>query len=92
MPKIQYRGLIRQGLGNPAKSRKAAHALDFVQGIFHLPVRQVEPILHAVDTKRDLCMANLSDFYINSYNIVIILWIVRYESKFCKLLGYMKNT
>lgn len=51
MPEIQYRGLVRQSIGNPAESRKAAHALGFVQGIFHLPVEQVEPILQAVDAK-----------------------------------------
>ena len=51
MTEIQYRGLARQSIGNPAKSRKPAHALDLVQGISHLPVRQVEPVLQAVDAK-----------------------------------------
>ena len=51
MPEIQYRGLVRQSTGNPAKSGKAAHALDFVQSIFHLPAGQAEPVLQAVDAK-----------------------------------------
>jgi len=51
MPEIQYRGLVRQSTGNPAKSGKAAHALDFVQSIFHLPAGQAEPVLQAVDVK-----------------------------------------
>jgi len=51
MPEIQYRGLVRQSTGNSAKSGKAAHALDFVQSIFHLPVGQVEPVLQAADAE-----------------------------------------
>lgn len=47
MPEIQYRGLVRQGIGYPSEPRKAPHTLDLVQGIFHLPVRQVEPIVGA---------------------------------------------
>ena len=51
MPEIQYRDLVRQGISSSAKSRKAAHAIDFVQGIFHLPVGQVELVLQAVDAE-----------------------------------------
>jgi len=51
MTEVQYRGLVRQSTGNPAKSRKAAHTLDLVQGTFHLPVGEVEPVLQAVDAK-----------------------------------------
>ena len=39
MPEVQYRGLVRQGVSNTTETSKAAHALDLVQGIFHLPVR-----------------------------------------------------
>ena len=39
MPEVEYRGLVRQGVGHATETGKAAHALDLVQGIFHLPVR-----------------------------------------------------
>ena len=73
MTEIQYRGLVWQGIGNPSKSRKAAHALDLVQSIFHLPVRQIEPVLHAVDAKHALQRHRLtappSSLGIMSFNV-----------------------
>jgi hypothetical protein len=38
MPEVQYGGLVRQGVGDTTETSKAAHALNLVQGIFHLPV------------------------------------------------------
>lgn len=36
MPEVQDGGLVRQGVGDPGKAREAAHALDFVERVFHL--------------------------------------------------------
>ena len=51
MTEVQYRGFVWQNIGYSAESRKPPHALDLIQGIFHLPARQIQPILHTVDAK-----------------------------------------
>ena len=35
MPEVEDRGLVRQGVGDTGKARKTAHALDFVERVFH---------------------------------------------------------
>ncbi len=50
MPEVEDRGLVRQSVGDAAKAREAAHALDFIERVLHLAVGEAEPLLHTVDT------------------------------------------
>lgn len=51
MPEVEDGRLVRQGVGDAAKARETADALDFVERALHLAVGEAEPLLHAVDAQ-----------------------------------------
>lgn len=48
MAEVQNRRLVGQGRRHPAEAGEATKAFYLVQGVFHLTIRVVEPVLRSV--------------------------------------------
>ena len=51
MAKAQDRRLVGNIVSEQFDTGEAAHRLDIVEGVFRLGVRQIEPVLHEIDTQ-----------------------------------------
>lgn len=54
MTKIQDACLIWECIKNTAKANKSTNAINFIDCIFHLAIREIEPVLYVVNTKHSV--------------------------------------